>query len=120
MFNLLFIFFLLGWNFKSLVITMPPVFLDRLPLPTLQTYTTVSILLFSSAIYYAIQVTSDPEWNINLQENKTALDGLENETEPMENIKFLLQHLAINNAITKKLYEICIFFVEDSLCTWVR
>lgn len=105
---------------ENLVKKMPPVFLDRLPLPTLQAYTTVSVLLFSSAIYYAIQVTSDPEWNIDLQENKTVSDGLENETESLESIKVMLQNLAINNAITKKLYEMCIIFVEDSLCTWVR
>ena len=36
---------------------MPLVFLEQLPLPSLQSYVTVSVLLFVSAILYALNVT---------------------------------------------------------------
>src|SRR6266436_4285822 len=48
---------------------MPAFFLadtpDILPLPSLQAYTTVSVLLLSCSIYYAFQVTSEPDWKLN-------------------------------------------------------
>lgn len=36
---------------------MPLVFLEQLPLPSLQSYVTVSVLLFVSAVLYALNVT---------------------------------------------------------------
>ena len=36
---------------------MPLVFLEQLPLPSLQSYVTVSVLLFVSAILYSLNVT---------------------------------------------------------------
>ena len=36
-----------------ITVTMPVVLLERLPLPSLRTYVTVSVLLTSCAIYYA-------------------------------------------------------------------
>ncbi|CAG2100739.1 unnamed protein product [Medioppia subpectinata] len=47
---------------------MPAFFLDTpdiLPLPSLQAYTTISALLLSCSIYYAFQVTSEPDWKLN-------------------------------------------------------
>ena len=47
---------------------MPTFFLDTpdiLPLPSLQAYTTISVLLLSCSIYYAFQVTSEPDWKLN-------------------------------------------------------
>ena len=47
---------------------MPAFFLDTpdiLPLPSLQAYTTISALLLSCSIYYAFQVTSEPDWRLN-------------------------------------------------------
>jgi autocrine motility factor receptor len=47
---------------------MPAFFLDTpdiLPLPSLQAYTTISVLLLSCSIYYAFQVTSEPDWKLN-------------------------------------------------------
>ena len=38
---------------------------DILPLPSIQAYATVSTLLLSCSIYYAIQVTSEPDWKLN-------------------------------------------------------
>nr|XP_046909661.1 E3 ubiquitin-protein ligase AMFR-like [Dermatophagoides farinae] len=45
-----------------------PNFLDApeiLPLPSLQTYASISFLLLSCAIYYAFQVSSEPDWKLN-------------------------------------------------------
>lgn len=48
---------------------MPALILDRIPLPNLRLYTTISVLLVSSCLYYAITSTSDPLWR--LQNNTT-------------------------------------------------
>ncbi|XP_035207244.1 E3 ubiquitin-protein ligase AMFR-like [Stegodyphus dumicola] len=98
---------------------MPSVFLDRLPLPSLQAYATISVLLFSCSIYYAIQVTSEPGWSMNNTQNVNSSDGeLGNETESMENIRTLLHKMLLNNVITKRLYEIIFFIIEEPLCIW--
>lgn len=41
---------------------MPTVILDRIPLPNLRLYTTISVLLVSCCLYYAIVTTNDPDW----------------------------------------------------------
>lgn len=47
---------------------MPLVFLEQLPLPSLQSYVTVSVLLFVSAVLYALNVTvgSDEKEELNI------------------------------------------------------
>lgn len=47
---------------------MPLVFLEQLPLPSLQSYVTVSVLLFVSAVLYALNVTvgSDEKEKLNI------------------------------------------------------
>lgn len=52
---------------------MPNVILDRIPLPNLRLYTSVSVLLVSCCIYYAISSTSDPFWRFD--NNTTASDS---------------------------------------------
>lgn len=52
---------------------MPNVILDRIPLPNLRLYTSVSVLLVSCCIYYAISSTSDPFWRFD--NNSTAGDS---------------------------------------------
>lgn len=52
---------------------MPNVLLDRISLPNLRLYTSVSVLLVSSCLYYAISSTSDPFWR--LDNNVTATDS---------------------------------------------
>lgn len=53
---------------------MSTVLLDRIPLPNLKIYTTISVLFVSACVYYAIGVTSDPYWR--LQNNSTSPDDL--------------------------------------------
>lgn len=52
---------------------MPNVILDRIPLPNLRLYTSVSVLLVSCCVYYAISSTSDPFWRFD--NNTTATDS---------------------------------------------
>lgn len=110
---------------------MPSVPFERIPLPSLQTYTTISIVLFACSIYYAIQVTSDPNWVMNVTENTKPLDsGQENvptdspfdselnNLAPIESHRLILHKLLINNPKTKKLYEMIYVIVEEPLCVW--
>lgn len=43
---------------------MPIVLNSSVPLPNLKLYTSISVLLVSSCFYYAISVTSDPNWKL--------------------------------------------------------
>lgn len=52
---------------------MPNVLLDRISLPNLRLYTSVSVALVSCCLYYAITSTSDPFWR--LDNNTTASDS---------------------------------------------
>ncbi|GFW28107.1 e3 ubiquitin-protein ligase AMFR [Trichonephila clavipes] len=110
---------------------MPSVPFERIPLPSLQTYTTISVVLFSCSIYYAIQVTSDPNWVMNVTENTKPTSGQENiipmdnpfdselnNLAPIESHKLMLHKLLINNPKTKKLYEMLYVIVEEPLCVW--
>lgn len=53
---------------------MPHIILDRISLPNLRLYTSVSVVLVSCCLYYAISATSDPFWR--LDNNATASDSL--------------------------------------------
>lgn len=44
---------------------MPHVILDRISLPNLKLYTSVSVLLVACCVYYAINATSDPFWRVD-------------------------------------------------------
>lgn len=47
---------------------MPALFLDTpdiLPLPSLQSYTAISVFLLSCSIYYAFQMTMEPDYKLN-------------------------------------------------------
>lgn len=53
---------------------MPNVLLDRISLPNLRLYTSISVLLVSCCVYYAISSTSDPFWR--LDNNVTSPDSI--------------------------------------------
>lgn len=44
---------------------MPIVLNSSVPLPNLKLYASISVLLVSSCLYYAINVTSDPNWKLD-------------------------------------------------------
>jgi len=53
--------------------TMPTIILDRIPLPNLKIYTSVSVLLVSFCVYFAINSTKDPDWRLLI--NSTSVDS---------------------------------------------
>lgn len=57
---------------------MPTVILDRIPLPNLKLYSTISVALLSCCLYYAIVTTSDPDWRaaINIAAAATPTYGI--------------------------------------------
>lgn len=52
---------------------MPTIILDRIPLPNLKIYTSVSVLLVSFCVYFAVNSTKDPDWRLLL--NATSVDS---------------------------------------------
>lgn len=52
---------------------MPTIILDRIPLPNLKIYTSVSVLLVSFCVYFAVNSTNDPDWRLLL--NSTSVDS---------------------------------------------
>ncbi|XP_037047451.1 E3 ubiquitin-protein ligase AMFR-like isoform X2 [Bradysia coprophila] len=52
---------------------MPTIILDRIPLPNLKIYTSLSVLLVSFCVYFAVNSTKDPDWRLLL--NSTSVDG---------------------------------------------
>lgn len=57
---------------------MPVILLERIPLPSLRTYTSISVLLLSCSVFYAYQcvqtfqpadLTVDPTYNVDTSEN---------------------------------------------------
>lgn len=98
---------------------MPVTFMDRLPLPNLKVYTATSVLLLSVSVYYAISVTSDPNWKVNVtmqrQEAQVA-DG----TTMMQKI---VPEAAANNNETRNLttqfIDVMSFMLQEPLCMWV-
>ncbi|KAG8236856.1 hypothetical protein J437_LFUL017221 [Ladona fulva] len=97
---------------------MPVIFLDRLPLPNLRTYVTVSVLLLTSSVFYAAEVTSDPEWKNNLtaysQETRTA------RTEKNDSSEFVTSNGIVEEIIPKRFRprEVVAFMIRDPLCIW--
>ena len=125
-----------------------PNFLDApeiLPLPSLQAYSSISLLFLSCSLYYAFQITSESDWksnssyafqdlslaeNINNFENITTLTS-ENElnevlTRSNYFTSFLSQHNAsfnvfndlIQNQHFMRLFDVAYIMVHEPLCVW--
>lgn len=63
---------------------MPIVLNSSVPLPNLKLYTSISVLLVSSCFYYAISVTSDPNWK--LETNSTLFSAKHGDSSSLEEI----------------------------------
>lgn len=92
---------------------MPVILLDRLPLPSLRAYTVISVILLSCSVYYAVQVTSDPNWKLNTtaqpEDVKNNEDNYEGNTKLAENrIVSFGFHLG----------EMVTFMIQEPLCIW--
>ncbi|XP_071443780.1 E3 ubiquitin-protein ligase AMFR-like [Hetaerina americana] len=95
---------------------MPVILLDRLPLPNLRTYVTVSVLLLTSSVFYAAEVTSDPEWKNNL----TTFASKTTEAEKNESTVFVMPNGIVEEIIPKRFKprEVMAFMIRDPLCIW--
>lgn len=102
---------------------MPVTLVDRLPLPNLKVYTAGSVLLLSVAVYYALSVTSDPNWRANATLQRQGAMGAEGEGEVLGMVQPLAEPtLAAANAtrnISDQFVEVMTFMMQEPLCMWV-
>lgn len=114
---------------------------DILPLPSIQAYATVSTLLLSCSIYYAIQVTSEPDWkqnsNLNLTFSPEGLLGFEieqldnrfkehlaqtasqltaKEQQQNETIRILSQ--VLDKSTIERIVDVINLMFHEPLCIW--
>lgn len=116
---------------------MPAFFLDTpdiLPLPSLQAYTTISCLLLSCSLYYAFQVTSEPDWKLNATLSlgvTVASDGLLNRSLDLDgtpgglagivaqaNETSLHLGLLLESPIIVRLIDVIYLMLHEPLCIW--
>ncbi|RWS29005.1 E3 ubiquitin-protein ligase AMFR-like isoform X1, partial [Leptotrombidium deliense] len=114
---------------------MPAFFIDTpdiLPLPSLQAYTSISVLLLSCSIYYAFQVTSEPDWRLNAtlsvgvtlaSENKLnrsfgesgspVIAGIVQNNDTSIHLGFLLE-----SPVIVRLIDVVYLMFHEPLCIW--
>uniref|UniRef100_A0A1B6DDR8 E3 ubiquitin-protein ligase synoviolin-like TPR repeats domain-containing protein n=1 Tax=Clastoptera arizonana TaxID=38151 RepID=A0A1B6DDR8_9HEMI len=95
---------------------MPLILLEKIPYPSLQAYTAMSVALFSCSVYYAIYVTSDPTWKANYT-SIVNVDSFEkanfNETNNyVEGFSKNLSYLGVF------LGNIVSFMLQEPICIW--
>ena len=111
---------------------MPVILVDRLPLPSLKTYTVISVALLSCSIYYAVQVTSEANWKANAT---ATLEGMATSpsSESPETHSFSPQSvdsaamaqselsplLKPKQALSVHIAEVITYMVQEPLCIWV-
>lgn len=85
---------------------MPMEFLDRLPVPNLRLYTTISFAILSCSIYYATQIIKDPAWRTN----HTHIDAITRDEINPTDPRSLGMHFR----------ELLECMVDEPVCIWVR
>ncbi|CAL1279395.1 unnamed protein product [Larinioides sclopetarius] len=100
---------------------MPAVFLDRLPLPSLQAYTVGSVLLLACSVHYAIQMTSQIGLNLNGTEPtfggnevfiyRNATSGITQDTLSFFDVLF-------DRVCVKRVVEVLYFMLQEPMCIW--
>lgn len=96
---------------------MPVILLDRLPLPSLRAYTIISIVLLSCSVYYAVQVTNDPNWKVNSTTSGSNLEP--NEDESDESVLPPSASFRHNETVGSHLSQLVTFMIQEPLCIWV-
>lgn len=103
---------------------MPVTLVDRLPLPNLKVYSAGSVLLLSIAVYFAVNVTSDPNWKLNatLQKQELISESVEGEAakmvQPLVSATTELSNNVTKN-VTDQFVEVMTFMMQEPLCMWV-
>lgn len=93
---------------------MPVLFLDRLPLPSLQAYTAFSLVPLICSVYYAIQVTSQPGWKLNdtvIRDSNLEPSALVDSTNYTSN--------NVTNTGGISFTNVLYYMIEEPLCIWV-
>ncbi|KAL2719363.1 E3 ubiquitin-protein ligase AMFR-like isoform X1 [Vespula squamosa] len=86
---------------------MPMEFLDRLPVPNLRVYTTLSFAILSCSVYYAVQVVKDPAWRTN-------------HTSVVEGINDVIENgTTYPRSFGMHFKELLAFMAQDPACIWV-
>ena len=91
---------------------MPIVLLERLPLPSLRTYTTISVVLLACAVYYALQLSSERQYEIEAsrtRRNRSA--NITNGTSSNSSEVFDPGQGYLNGAV--------LVLMEEAWCVWV-
>lgn len=95
---------------------MPLLLLERIPLPSLRTYTAVSVGLLSLSVYYAVQVSSDPNWKVNgTSKIVTEIELQNNDTDQ----SLVTWGKTQNVSLLFQLQEVVHFMIQEPLCIWV-
>lgn len=109
---------------------MPVILVDRLPLPSLKTYTVISVALLSCSVYYAVQVTSEANWKANttatLGTVVTSSSGKQDELSfaPMQPVPPVI-HAQLpplfkpKPTLSAQIAEVITYMVQEPLCIWV-
>ncbi|XP_050682628.1 E3 ubiquitin-protein ligase AMFR-like isoform X2 [Leptidea sinapis] len=97
---------------------MPVTIIDRLPLPNLKVYSAGSVLLFSVAVYYSVNITSDPNWRVNatLQRFEVDSDGKKENAEAVSGVSPVAFNVTRN--LTEQVLEVMTFMMHEPLCMW--
>lgn len=101
---------------------MPVILLDRLPLPSLRVYTAVSVLLLSASVYYAVQVTSDPNWKTNFTSTAPSSDtGASYFMKAVGNELGNTNTYSTNDTRSYRHHftEVVTFMIQEPHCIWV-
>ncbi|CAH1640501.1 unnamed protein product [Spodoptera littoralis] len=94
---------------------MPVTLVDRLPLPNLKVYTAGSVSLLSIAVYYALSVTSDPNWRAN--STLARQDSMESGQGEQRPIPAQLQSNGTRN-VSEQFVDVITFMMQEPLCMW--
>ncbi|CAH0696117.1 unnamed protein product [Spodoptera exigua] len=94
---------------------MPVTLIDRLPLPNLKVYTAGSVSLLSIAVYYALSVTSDPNWRANSTIGRQ--DSSESGQGEQRPIPAQLLANGTRN-VSEQFVDVITFMMQEPLCMW--
>ena len=90
---------------------MPVVLLERLPLPSLRTYTSVSVVLLACAVYYASQVVYERQSALEeAAEKNDSLEAIINGPNNASNV-FDTGQAYLRNGVE--------VLLEETWCVWV-
>ncbi|KAF9422395.1 hypothetical protein HW555_001985 [Spodoptera exigua] len=94
---------------------MPVTLIDRLPLPNLKVYTAGSVSLLSIAVYYALSVTSDPNWRAN------STIGRQDSSESGQGEQRPIPAQLLTNGtrnVSEQFVDVITFMMQEPLCMW--